>query len=70
MVQIHQVAGSDGAPDLLISVEREKLKTVAKPAIGTFLNKLQVCDKRCYSHCRFALAKAGNTSAVFRAVRL
>ncbi|KAA3675804.1 dipeptidyl-peptidase III [Paragonimus westermani] len=41
MVKLEEVAGSDGAPDLLISLDREKLKTVAKPAIGTFLKKLQ-----------------------------
>ncbi|VDP92939.1 unnamed protein product [Echinostoma caproni] len=41
MVRLEEIVGADGAPDLLISVDRDKLKTVAKPAIGAFLNKLQ-----------------------------
>ncbi|KAG5446323.1 bifunctional diacylglycerol diphosphate phosphatase/phosphatidate phosphatase [Clonorchis sinensis] len=41
MVRVDQVTGADGAPDLLITLDRNKLKTVAKPAIGTFLAKLQ-----------------------------
>ncbi|CAH8620959.1 unnamed protein product [Dicrocoelium dendriticum] len=41
MVRVQEVVGDDGAPDLLITLERDKLATIAKPAIGQFLGKLQ-----------------------------
>ena len=33
---------NDGKPDLLLSMDRSKLESVGKPAIGSFLRKLQV----------------------------
>nr|CAH8846696.1 unnamed protein product [Trichobilharzia regenti] len=41
MVRIDEVVGEDGAPDLCIFFDRKKLLTVARPAIGEFLRKLQ-----------------------------
>lgn len=34
--------GEDGNPDLLLSMDREKILTVGAPAIAEFLKKLQV----------------------------
>ena len=39
---IKEVVGEDGKPDLLITMDREKVMTVGKPAIAAFLLKLQV----------------------------
>jgi len=39
---VKEVVGEDGKPDLLITMNREKILTVGKPAIASFLQKLQV----------------------------
>merc|ERR1719244_2026928 len=39
---IKEVTGEDGAPDLLLTMDREKVMTVGQPAIASFLQKLQV----------------------------
>ena len=39
---IKEVVGEDGKPDLLITMDREKILSVGKPAIASFLLKLQV----------------------------
>ena len=39
---VKEVVGEDGKPDLLITMNREKILTVGKPAIAAFLLKLQV----------------------------
>nr|KAG5693940.1 hypothetical protein BaRGS_008209 [Batillaria attramentaria] len=42
LVQIQRVAGEDGKPDLRIKLDRSKIISIGKPAIGNFLRKLQV----------------------------
>ena len=39
---VKEVVGEDGEPDLLLSMDRTKIKSVGKPALGAFLQKLQV----------------------------
>lgn len=42
LVQIQKVVGEDGQPDLCIKLDRSKITSVGKPAVGNFLRKLQV----------------------------
>ena len=42
MINIENLTGEDGQPDLLIKLDREKIKTTAKEAIANFLMRLQV----------------------------
>lgn len=42
LVDIKETTGSDGNPDLLLTLDRQKIKTVGKDAIGNFLRKLQI----------------------------
>lgn len=42
LMTIESVVGEDGAPDLAIHLNRELLSSVGRPAIGSFLQKLQV----------------------------
>lgn len=42
LVQIVRRTGSDGKPDLEVLLDRSKVQTVGKTAIGAFLTKLQV----------------------------
>ncbi|GFO14314.1 dipeptidyl peptidase 3 [Plakobranchus ocellatus] len=42
LVSIKKVEGEDGKPDLVIQLDRAKISSVGKPAIGKFLCKLQV----------------------------
>uniref|UniRef100_A0A2C9KUM4 dipeptidyl-peptidase III n=1 Tax=Biomphalaria glabrata TaxID=6526 RepID=A0A2C9KUM4_BIOGL len=41
LVKIEKVTGEDGNPDLLVLLDRAKIISVGKPAIGAFLRKLQ-----------------------------
>ena len=41
-VTVDRVTGSDGNPDIVLHLERSKISSVGKPAIGHFLRKLQV----------------------------
>lgn len=42
LVKIEKITGEDGNPDILITLDRSKILSVGKPAIGNFLRKLQV----------------------------
>ena len=42
LVKVEKVPGDDGKPDILLSMDRTKINSVGKPAIGNFLKKLQV----------------------------
>lgn len=39
---VKDITGKDGKPDVLVTLDRSKIKTVGYPAIGKFLVKLQV----------------------------
>ena len=41
-LDVKETVGEDGKPDLLISMDRNKVESVGKPAVGDFLRKLQV----------------------------
>lgn len=41
-VKIAKVTGTDGKPDLLLSLDSNKIVTVGKVAIGKLLSRLQV----------------------------
>ncbi|KAH3854367.1 dipeptidyl peptidase 3-like [Dreissena polymorpha] len=40
-LEISEITGSDGNPDIVIRMDRQKIQTVGKPALGNFLRKLQ-----------------------------
>ena len=42
LVKIEKRTGEDGNPDILMTMDRSKINSVGKPAIGNFLKKLQV----------------------------
>ena len=42
LVEVSEIAGSDGQPDLIVTLDRKKVPTEGKAAIGQFLQKLQV----------------------------
>ncbi|GFR99734.1 dipeptidyl peptidase 3 [Elysia marginata] len=42
LVSVKKIEGEDGKPDLVIVLDRAKIISVGKPAIGNFLRKLQV----------------------------
>lgn len=60
LVQLTRVTGSDGKPDVLIKLDKTKIESVGRPAIGKFLKKLQVRSVSLYlyilSHLLFASA--------------
>ena len=41
-VNVTQVTGEDGEPDLLMTLDRSKIERVGKPAIGEFLKKIHI----------------------------
>ncbi|XP_071042174.1 dipeptidyl peptidase 3 [Parasteatoda tepidariorum] len=41
-VKIEKVKGSDGNPDLLLTLDATKIKTIGRAAVGTFLRRLQL----------------------------
>jgi len=42
LVNITEITTSDGEPDLLLQLDRQKIATTGKTAIASFLQKLQV----------------------------
>ncbi|XP_060107462.1 dipeptidyl peptidase 3 [Heteronotia binoei] len=42
LVSLHRTTGADGKPDAIVSLDRSKITTVGKPALESFLRKLQV----------------------------
>ncbi|XP_052767027.1 dipeptidyl peptidase 3-like [Mya arenaria] len=47
LVKIKKTTGEDGNPDIEITLDRSKINSVGKPAIGDFLKKLQVYKSTC-----------------------
>ncbi len=45
LVAIKKTKDEDGKGNLLIELDREKIQTVGKDAIGRFLKRLQVCPR-------------------------
>lgn len=43
LVDISETVGADGEPDLLITLDRSRIESEGKAAVGHFLLKLQVC---------------------------
>ena len=44
LVSIEETTNTeDGKPDLIVRLDRTRIESVGKPAIGHFLRKLQVC---------------------------
>ena len=44
LVKIEKFTGEDGKPDVRVILDRAKILSVGKPAIGNFLRKLQVSN--------------------------
>ena len=42
LVSLEQTTGSNGKPDVIVRLDRIKIETLGKKAIGDFLHKLQV----------------------------
>ena len=42
LVKVAKVTGKDGKDDLLLTLNRSKIRTVGKETLGAFLRKLQV----------------------------
>ena len=42
LVSIERTTGDDGKPDIIVKLDRNKIETLGKKAIGEFLQKLQV----------------------------
>ena len=42
LVTLTERTGEDGKPDLVVTLDRSKIKSVGRPAIAAFLRKLQV----------------------------
>ena len=63
VVDIKEVKDADGKPDLLMTVDKEKINTSGKKAIGDFLRKLQV---RPAARSRCSRVPPGLTRRLFR----
>lgn len=42
LVSLEQTTGSNGKPNIVVKLDRTKIETLGKKAIGDFLHKLQV----------------------------
>ena len=42
LVSLERTTGSNGKPDIVVKLDRTKIETLGKKAIGDFLHKLQV----------------------------
>ena len=42
LVSVERITGEDGEPDVIVKLDRSKINSVGKKAIGDFLRKLQV----------------------------
>ena len=42
LVMVEKITGEDGNPDAVVKLDRSKINSVGKKAIGDFLRKLQV----------------------------
>ena len=42
LVKIEKITGEDKKPDIVLTLDRSKINSVGKPAIGNFLKRLQV----------------------------
>lgn len=42
LISIERTTGSDGTPDIVITLDSDKIESHGKPAIGEFLKSLQV----------------------------
>ena len=50
-VNVEQVTGDNGEPDLLLTLDRSKIESVGKPAIGEFLKKIQIYKISSWTFC-------------------
>ena len=48
LVSVERCTGEDGKPDAIVKLDKEKIETVGRDAIGNFLRKLQVNFTKCY----------------------
>ena len=57
LVNISQTEEADGKPNILVELDRSKIQTVGKTAIGKFLRKLQVAFwlKNLFHYTRLSL---------------
>ena len=47
LVSVDRITGSDGKPDIVVKLDRTKIESLGRPAIGDFLKKLQVTLQKC-----------------------
>ncbi len=46
LITIEETTGSDGKPDLVFKLDYSKIDSVGRPALASFLQKLQVRDSQ------------------------
>ena len=50
LVSVERITGEDAEPDVVVKLDRSKINSVGKKAIGDFLRKLQVRSNRGYCY--------------------